>query len=119
MPVIAEPLRSRPDFGKPEITLKVTAPLPPAVARLPDMTPGQRKPYTAFSRKVQMAAARPIRGGHALAGFAVEPSADPRLSPRGKSESWGDRLKGQMLLAWAEQVDASIEALLKRAWERS
>src|SRR5581483_4363788 len=69
-----------------------------AVAKLPDHTTGQRKQFTAWSRKVQMAAARPVKGGHAMVGFAVEPAADPRLSPRGKSESWGDRLKGQMLL---------------------
>ncbi|MBS0334011.1 MAG: DUF4287 domain-containing protein, partial [Proteobacteria bacterium] len=64
-------------------------------------------------------AARPVKGGHAMVGFAVEPDADPRLSPRGKSESWGDRLKGQMLLTCSDQVDASIEALLRQAWERS
>jgi hypothetical protein len=90
-----------------------------AVAKLPDITLGQRKTYTAWSRKVQMAATRPIKGGHALVGFAVEPGADPRLSPRGKSESWGDRLKAQMLLTSPDQVDASVEALLKQAWERS
>lgn len=90
-----------------------------AVARLPDITLGQRKTYTAWSRKVQMAACRPIKGGHVQVGFAVEPSADPRLSPRGKSESWGDRLKGQMLLTSPKEVDASVEALLKQAWERS
>jgi hypothetical protein len=90
-----------------------------AVARLPDMTTGQRKAFTAFSRKVQMAAARPVKGGHAMVGFAVTPDADPRLSPRGKSESWGDRLKGQMLLTSPADVDASVEALLKQAWERS
>ena len=54
-----------------------------------------------------------------MVGVAVEPSADPRLSPRGKSESWGDRLKGQMLLTSPDQVDASVAALLKQAWERS
>jgi hypothetical protein len=90
-----------------------------AVAKLPDITLGQRKTYTAWSRKVQMAATRPIKGGHTLVGFAVEPGADPRLSPRGKSESWGDRLKAQMLLTSPDQVDASVEALLKQAWERS
>src|SRR4029453_13815300 len=37
-----------------------------AVARLPDITTGQRKSFTAFSRKVQMAAARPVKGGHAM-----------------------------------------------------
>jgi Domain of unknown function (DUF4287)/Domain of unknown function (DUF5655) len=90
-----------------------------AVSKLPDHTTGQRKSFTAWSRKVQMAAARPVKGGHVIVGFAVEPSADPRLTPRGKSESWGDRLKGQLLLTSPDQVDASIEALLKQAWERS
>src|SRR3954470_4805062 len=90
-----------------------------AVAKLPDTVVGQRKTFTAFSRKVQMAAARPVKGGHAMVGFAVTPDADPRLSPRGKSESWGDRLKAQMLLTSPSQVDASVEALLKQAWERS
>ena len=90
-----------------------------AVARLPEVTTGQRKSFTAWSRKVQMAAAHPVKGGHAVVGFAVEPSADPRLSPRGKSESWGDRLQGQMLLTSPDQVDASVEALLRQAWEKS
>jgi hypothetical protein len=90
-----------------------------AAAKLPDITLGQRKTYTAWSRKVQMAACKPVKGGQVLIGFAVEPSADPRLSPRGKSESWGERLKGQMLLTSLDRVDASVEALLKQAWERS
>jgi len=90
-----------------------------AVGKLPEVTLGQRKTYTAWSRKVQMTACRPIKGGHVLIGFAVEPSADPRLSPRGKSESWGDRLKGQMTLTSPDEVDASIEALFRQAWERS
>ncbi|HZZ32856.1 MAG TPA: DUF4287 domain-containing protein [Phenylobacterium sp.] len=90
-----------------------------AAAKLPDITIGQRKSFTAWSRKVQMAAARPVKGGHAMVGFAVEPDADPRLMPRGKSESWGDRLKGQMVLTSPDQVDTSIEALLRQAWERS
>jgi hypothetical protein len=90
-----------------------------AAAKLPDITLGQRKTYTAWSHKVKMAACRPIKGGHVLVGFAVTPDADPRLAPRGKSESWGDRLKGQMLLTSPKDVDASIEALLKQAWERS
>jgi hypothetical protein len=90
-----------------------------AVTKLPDVTLGQRKTYTAWSRKVQMTACRPIKGGHVLMGFAVEPDADPRLAPRGKSESWGDRLKGQLLLTSPAEVDGSIDALLKQAWERS
>ena len=90
-----------------------------AVGRLPDTVIGQRKSFTAFSRKVQMAAARPVKGGHAMLGLAVPPDADPRLQPRGKSESWGDRLKGQLLLTSPDQVDPSVEELLREAWERS
>jgi hypothetical protein len=89
-----------------------------AALALPDTVRGQRKSFTAFSRKVQMAAARPVKGGHAMVGFAITPDADPRLKPRG-NESWGDRLKGQMLLTSPDQVDASVAALLKQAWERS
>ena len=90
-----------------------------AVAKLPDITTGQRKSFTAWSRKVQMAAARPVKGGKAMLGFAVEPAADPRLAPRGKNESWGDRLKGQILLTSPDRVDAPVEALLRQAWEHS
>jgi hypothetical protein len=96
----------------------ILARLEAAVAKLPDTVVGQRKAFTAFSRKVQMAAARPVRGGHAMVGFAVTPEADARLQPRG-NESWGERLKAQMLITSPDQVDASVEALLKQAWERS
>jgi hypothetical protein len=96
----------------------ILARLEACVMALPDTVVGQRKAFTAFSRKVQLAAARPVKGGHAMVGFAVEPSADPRLTPRG-NESWGDRLKGQMLITSPDQVDASVEALLKQAWARS
>lgn len=96
----------------------ILARLEAAVRSLPDTVVGQRKGFTAFSRKVQMAAARPVKGGHAMVGLAVAPDADPRLSPRGH-ESWGDRLTGQMLLTSADQVDASVERLLKQAWARS
>jgi hypothetical protein len=89
-----------------------------AALALPDTVCGQRKAFTAFSRKVQMAAARPVKGGHAMVGFAVALDADPRLKPRG-NESWGDRLKSQMLLTSPDEVDASVAALLKQAWERS
>ena len=97
----------------------ILAALEDAVRRLPSHVIGQRKSFTAFSNQVQMAAARPVKGGHAMVGFAVDPSADPRLQPRGKSESWGDRLKSQMLRTSPDQVDESIEALLWAAWERS
>ena len=98
---------------------EILAALESAIDTLPDTIIGQRKSFTAFSRKVQMAAARPVKGGHAMLGLAVPPDADPRLTPRGKSESWGDRLKSQLLLTSPAQVDASIAALLQQAWENS
>lgn len=89
-----------------------------AVATLPDVITGQRKSFTAFSRKVQMAAARPLKGGHALLGLAVTPEEHPGLQARG-SESWGDRLKAKLRLTSPADVDVSVEALLRKAWERS
>ncbi|MDB5476908.1 MAG: hypothetical protein JWP49_2419, partial [Phenylobacterium sp.] len=34
-------------------------------------------------------------------------------------ESWSERLKSKLLLDDPAQVDASVAALLKQAWERS
>jgi hypothetical protein len=114
-----EPEKLRAALWKDPASEAILAALETAVAKLPDITVGHRKSFSAFSRKVQMAAARPVKGGHAMVGFAVEPAADPRLQPRGKSESWGDRLKGQMLLTSPADVDASVDGLLRQAWERS
>ncbi|WP_374468198.1 DUF4287 domain-containing protein [Phenylobacterium sp.] len=89
-----------------------------AVADLPGLTGGQRKGFTAFSRTVQFAALRPVKGGGAMLGVAVEPSADPRLeAPR--NESWSERLKARLPLADAAEVDDGLKTLLRQAWERS
>lgn len=89
-----------------------------AATALPDVVTGQRKQVTAFSRKVQFAAVRPVKGGKAMLGLALDPDADPRLETP-KNEAWSERLKGRLLLESAADVDASITALLKQAWERS
>jgi hypothetical protein len=86
--------------------------------RLPDVVTGQRKGYTAFSRKVQFAAVRPVKGGTAMLGLALAPDAEPRLQAP-KNESWSERLKSRMLLASPGEVDASVESLLRRAWDAS
>ena len=85
---------------------------------LPDVVTGQRKAFTAFSREFQFASMKPVKGGKALLGLAVTPDADPRLEAP-KNESWSERLKSKLLLESADQVDGSVEALLKQAWERS
>ena len=85
---------------------------------LPDAITGQRKAFTAFSREFQFASVKPVKGGKAMLGLAAPPDADPKLAePR--NEGWSERLKSKLLLEDASQVDASVAALLKQAWERS
>ena len=86
-----------------------------AVLTLPDVIVGQRKGYSAWSRKHQFAALRPIRGGRARLGLAVPPGADPRLEPA-KNEGWSERLKAVTVL---DSPDANVVALLKQAWDAS
>jgi hypothetical protein len=88
-----------------------------AAARRPNaVIQTARKGYTAWSRKVQFAAARPMMGGRLMLGLAVAPDASQRLeAPR--NESWSERLKARALLNTPGEVDAEIEALLRAAWE--
>jgi len=89
-----------------------------AVGGFPDLVSGQRKSFTSFSREFQFASIKPVKGGKASLGVAVPLDADPRLEPP-KNESWSERLKGKLLLESPAQVDASVKALLKAAWEAS
>ena len=77
-----------------------------------------RKGYTAWSRKVQFAAARPVKGGKLMLGLALSADLSPRLETP-KNESWSERLKSRTLLTAPADVDEEIGALLKAAWERS
>jgi hypothetical protein len=88
-----------------------------AVAELPDVVHGQRKGFTAFSRKVQFASVRPLKGGAARLGLGVDPDASPRLEPAGK-EGWSERLKAALRLERPGDVDDEIRRLLRAAWER-
>lgn len=76
---------------------------------------GQRKGYTSFSRAVQFAAARPLKGGRALLGLKLDPSASPRLSPPTRRESWSERLTATVELDGAGQVDGEIARLFALA----
>lgn len=78
---------------------------------------GQRKGYTSFSRAVQFAATRPLRGGRALLGLKLEPSASPRLAPGVRKESWSERLISIVELDAPEQVDGEIARLFAAAAE--
>ncbi len=83
---------------------------------LPDVVMGARKTYTAFSRKVQFCALKPVKAGVWL-GLAVPVEASPRLKVRGKSENWSDRLYANLPLAEPAGVDGEVEVLLRQAWE--
>lgn len=85
---------------------------------LPHVLRTARKGYTAWSGKVQFAAARPIRGGATLLGLAVPVEASPRLSPATRL-SWSERLTAVVPLSDPVDVDDEIGALLEAARERS
>ena len=87
-----------------------------AALALPEVVATQRKGYTAWSRKVQFLAVRPGKGGTAVLGLAVPPAANPRLRPA-RSEGWSERLKAAVSLDSPADVDAEIEALIRKAWE--
>jgi hypothetical protein len=87
-----------------------------AATDLPDTVRTVRKSYTAWSRKVQYAAARPVKGGKVMLGLAVPPDTAQGLDwPR--SESWSERLKARIALACPADVDDTVAAWLKAAWE--
>lgn len=99
-------------------SLAVLQALERAVAGLDGVVTGQRKGYTAFSRQVQFAAARPLKGGRALLGLKLDPAASPRLAAPARRESWSERLTATVELDRPEAVDAEIARLLQAAWEQ-
>jgi hypothetical protein len=96
----------------------ILAAIEAAVADFPGLVTGQRKAFTAWSSKVQFAAAKPVKGGTVSLGLALTPDASPRLSEP-KNESWSERLKAKLSLASPAEVDDEVKALLKAAWDRS
>ncbi len=85
---------------------------------LPGLVVGARKTFTGFSRKVQFAAIRPLKGGGALLGLDMPPDADPRLGPM-RRESWSERLKSAVTLSSVDEVDAGLAGLLRQAWDKA
>ncbi len=87
-----------------------------AALSLPSAIQTARRGYTAWSRRVQFAALRPLKGRGAMLGVAIAPSEDNPLTPP-RSESWSERLKGRVALATPAAVDARIVELLRQSWE--
>ncbi len=82
------------------------------------VVPTQRKGYTAWSRSVQFAAMRPLKGGRALLGLKLEPEAFGRLSGVARKESWSERLTAVVELDDAAVVDGEIARAFAAAAER-
>jgi len=74
-----------------------------------------RKGYTAWARRFQFAAAKPLKGGALSLGLGVPLDLDPRLEPRG-SQSWSERLPARLTLSNASDVDERVARLLTAAW---
>lgn len=87
-------------------------------ATLPEALRTQRKGFTAWSKSVQFAAIKPVKGGTAVLGLGVAPETSPLLSPAGK-ESWSERLKSKVILANAKDVTAEITQCLQAAAARA
>lgn len=87
------------------------------VAGFEGLVTGQRKGFSAWSRKAQFAAIKPVKGGGAVLGLAVPPDADSRLQNATGKDGWSDRLKSRLPLANAAEVDDGVGALLRRAFE--
>ncbi|CAN5343694.1 DUF4287 domain-containing protein [soil metagenome] len=79
------------------------------------MISGQRKAFTSFSRAVQFAAMRPLKGGRALLALKLAPEVSARLSPSVRKESWSERLSAGVELPDVGSVDAEIGDLFAQA----
>jgi hypothetical protein len=82
-----------------------------------DVTVGQRKGYTAFSRDVQFAAARPLKQGRALLGLKLPPESSPRLKSPLRKESWSERLTAVVELGSPAEIDDELGRLIEAAYE--
>ena len=98
--------------------LKIHDALVAVVSKFDGAIVGERKTFTAFSRKAQFAAARPTKDGVRL-GLAVPPKSSKRLSPPKKGEGWSDRNKSVAILTSVKDIDAELKKLLKAAYEAS
>ncbi len=113
-----EPERLRLALWTDPASLAILVRIESLVADYPDLITGQRKGFTAWSRNFQFAALRPLKGGRARLGLAVEPALDPRLEPA-RNEGWSERLKSALVLADPDEADEGLGHLIRAAWDRS
>lgn len=84
---------------------------------LPDVIVGQRKSFTAYSRRLQFCATRPVKQA-VLLGLAVDPASDSALRPAGRT-AWSERLLSEFTLSEPGDVTARVSEWVRAAWERS
>lgn len=110
-----DPEGLRAQLWKDPRALAILEALEQAATPLDGVVISQRKGYTAFSRSVQFAAARPLKDGRAILGLKLDPSASPRLTAAKRKESWSERLTSVVELSDASAVDTEIGDLLAGA----
>ncbi len=101
---------------KDEVSTAILTAFEAVIAGIPDVVATQRKGYSAWSRQVQFAALKPVRGGKASLGIAVPPQSDSRLIPF-RNESWSERLKSTCPLTSPTDIDDSLVLLVHKAWQ--
>ncbi|HWE47971.1 MAG TPA: DUF4287 domain-containing protein [Caulobacteraceae bacterium] len=97
-------------------SLKILEAVEKAAQGAGEVLQGQRKGYTAFSKGVQFAAIRPLKGGKALFGLKLDPKTSKRLTPSVRKESWSERLSSVVELSSPKDVDAELKALFAKAY---
>ncbi|WP_428149552.1 DUF4287 domain-containing protein [Brevundimonas sp.] len=110
-----EPAELRAALWKDAGSLAILEAVETIAAGVEGVISGQRKGYTAFSRAVQFAAIRPLKGGRALFGLKLEPKVFPRLSSAVRKESWSERLTAVVALDDGAAVDGEIARLFAAA----
>jgi hypothetical protein len=114
-----EPEVLRAGLWKDGASLAILEALEAVAKALPQpLVSGQRKSYTSFSRDVQFAATRPLKGGRALLGLKLDPAASPWLQAPTRKESWSERLTAVIELDAPAQVDGELARLMRAAWEK-
>ena len=88
-----------------------------AATVLPGASETARKGYTAWSRKVQFAALKPLKGGKAMLGLAVQADSDQRLEPA-NGDGWSERLTARVRLV-SPMSFHQFATYLRSAWEKA
>ncbi len=113
-----DPVALRSALWKDPASLAILEAVEKQAATFANVVSGQRKGYTAFSKDVQFAAMRPLKGGKALLGLKLDPSVSARLAPSVRKESWSERLSAIVELNDPGEVDAALKDLFAQAYAR-